>query len=408
MTSDKNTQLKFPKGFLWGTATAGHQVEGKNIHSDWWAWEKSRKDIENSGIACDHYHLYKKDFSLIKEVLHNNAYRFSIEWARIEPKEGKFNKKEVEHYRNVLNELSRLRIKSMVTLHHFVNPLWFSEKGGWEKKENIKYFERFVNLCIKEFGQDIDYWIVVNEPNIYISMAYIKGGWPPGKKSLLTAIKVYCNLAHAHKSAYKLIHDTFPNAKVSSAIHMSAFKYMNIFDKPLSDLSNYLFSYSFIFLTKGYHDFIGVNYYALHLTKFSDIFYKSIKVEEYEKLVKGKVNDLGWPIYPKGIYEVTRQVWKRYKLPIIITENGTADAHEPNRIKFLVNHIKWLQSAIKDGVDIRGYFYWSLMDNFEWHLGKGVRFGLFETDYRTLKRIPRKSAEVFGKIAQTNSIPTNL
>ena len=235
-------------------------------------------------------------------------------------------------------------------------------------------------------------------------MSYIKRGWPPQKKNLISAIKVFINMAAAHRIAYELIHNRYPKAKVSSAIHMSAFKYMNRFDKPLSDLSNFLFSYSFIALTSNYHDFIGVNYYALHLTKFSDIFYKRIRIEEYEKLIRGEINDLGWPIYPKGIYEVVKAVWNRYKLPVIITENGTADAHEPNRVKFIVNHLKWLHQAIAEKVKVEGYFYWSLMDNFEWHLGRSVRFGLFEVNYKNLKRIPRKSAFVYGKMASENSV----
>ncbi|OGM18742.1 hypothetical protein A2685_02785 [Candidatus Woesebacteria bacterium RIFCSPHIGHO2_01_FULL_37_10] len=404
----KQKPIKFPRDFLWGTATAGHQVEGKNIHSDWWAWEKFRDDIEDSGIACDHYNKYKDDFKLIKNFLHNNAYRFSIEWSRIEPEEGRVDRKEIKHYKSVLQELKRLNIKSMVTLHHFVNPLWFSKRGGWEKRENVIFFERFVRICIKEFGRDIDFWIIINEPNIYASMAYIKGEWPPEKKSLLTAVKVYFNLAYAHRSAYKIIHTSFPNAKVSSAIHMSAFKYLGYIDKLISDLSKFTFNYSFLALTKNYHDFIGVNYYALHLTKISDLFYKRIKVEEYEKLARGEVNDLGWPIYPMGIYDVVKETWKRYKLPILITENGTADAHEPNRVSFLVNHLKWLQKAINEKVEVKGYFYWSLMDNFEWHLGRDVRFGLFEIDYKTLKRIPRNSVSIYGQITETNSIPRNF
>jgi beta-glucosidase len=345
---------------------------------------------------------------LAKNVLHNNAYRFSLEWARIEPEKGKFDDKAIEHYKKVFYELKRLKIKSVVTLSHFVHPKWFIDEGGWEKRGNLYYFEKFVWKCCEEFGENIDYWLTINEPNIYTPSAYLQGMWPPQKKSFFSMISVYLNLSRAHKKAYKIIHKKYPRAMVGSAIHMMAYKYFGLIDKPIYYLSKFLFNYSFLSLTKSCNDFVGINYYALHINKLADILYRRFDTEEYRKLVKGRKNDIGRPIYPQGIYEVVKDTWERYKLPILITENGTADAHEPNRIKFLVNHLTWLHQAMKEEADVRGYFYWSLMDNFEWHLGRGPRFGLFETDYETFDRKPRKVAKVYGDISKRNLLPTHL
>jgi beta-glucosidase len=396
--------LIFPKEFLWGTATAAHQVEGNNSNSDWWHWEKRRKTVPNSNLACDHYHLYKEDFGLAKEILHNNAHRLSVEWARIEPKEGCFNEKELLHYKKVLGELKRLGLKTMVTLHHFTNPLWFARKDGWEKKENLKYFERYVSFCTKEFGNLVDYWIVINEPNVYTTMSYIRGFWPPEKKNLFIALKVFLNLASAHERAYQIIHRANPASQVASSINMTYFKTEPFFEKSIIKIIEIIANYSFILLSPQSWDFIGINYYFLHqfdLNKISLI--KKIKRTDFLKLIEGERDDLGRPVYPQGIYEIVKKAWSRFKIPIIITENGIADEKDSKRSRFIVDHLTWLNQAIKEGVDVRGYFYWSLMDNIEWSLGKKAKFGLFETDYKTLKRIPRKSAFLYGKICQNNT-----
>lgn len=400
----KISHMMFPNNFLWGTATAGHQVEGNNINSDWWHWEMANDSIENSGKASDHYRLYKQDLGLAKKVLNNNAFRFSIEWARIQPRQDEFDESEIRHYKNVLLELKRLGLKSMVTLSHFVLPRWFLEKDGWEKTENISDFERFVEKCAEHFGDFVDYWIVFNEPNIYAPSAYLKGYWPPQKRSLKCMLAVYLNMARAHKRAYEILHDRFSGANVGSAIQMLAFKSSRRIDQPLSVLGGYFFNFSFLELTKENNDFIGINYYAKHDSNINDMFFQAAVLDEYEKLVRGKINGLKDPIYPQGIYEVVTQTWDKYHLPTMITENGTSSKSEIDRVNYLKKHLKWLCRAIGDGADVRGYFYWSLIDNFEWHLGRETRFGLFETDYETQKRKVRDVAKVYGKIAKANSL----
>ena len=394
----------FPKGFLWGTATSAHQTEGGNFHSDWWEWEKNHKLVENSGIACDHYHKFKADFNLAKQILHNNAHRFSIEWAKIEPEEGKFDQEEVSHYREVLQELKKLDLSSLVTLHHFTNPAWFAKKGGWEKRENIYYFEKFVWKCAEEFGDLVDYWIIFNEPNVYAQLSYMIGHWPPQKKNLLLAFQVLLNLALAHKKSYRIIHQKYNKAKVTSVINMSAFKSYNFIDNILIPPERFLTNYSFLSLTKGHNDFVGINYYFLHISRWADIFLKNLERHESKTLQLGGLTDVGWPSYPQGIYQVIKESWNKYKLPIIITENGMADALDEKRPRYIIDHLNWVYQAIKEGTDVRGYFYWTLMDNFEWDSGRKLKFGLFETNYKTLERIPRKSAYIYGKICQENAI----
>jgi len=395
--SSKLTSLRFPKDFLWGTATAGHQVEGNNIHSDWWAWEKKKPEIENSGITCDHYHKFRQDLWLAKNILQNNAYRFSIEWARVEPKEGKFDEKEIKHYLEVLLELKKLRMKSMVTLHHFVNPLWFARKGGWEKRQNLKYFERYVKVCLENLGDLVDFWAPINEPGMYVSQAFLFGIWPPEKKSFTSMVRVYLNMAKAHKAAYEIIHERLSNSKVLPVISMNSYVVENYPKKLLARAFNFFTNHSFLYLVKNHFDFIGINYYGPFETNFIS-FGKGLDT----------VSGINWKIYPKGIYEIVKEIWQKYKTPIMITENGNADANDSKRSEYIINHLFWLNKAIKEGVDVRGYFYWSLMDNFEWHMGRGVRFGLFEIDYKTLKRIPRKSAYMYGKIAVNNGVDDHL
>jgi len=401
---NRNNSLIFPHGFLWGTATAAHQVEGNNIHSDWWKWEKDRKLIEDSGIACDHYHKFKEDFRLAKEVLHNNAHRLSIEWAKIEPKEGKFDENVINHYKEVLAELKRLGLKSMVTLHHFTLPLWFSERGGWEKKENLIFFKRFVERCAQEYKNLVDYWITINEPNIYTPLAYLQRIFPPQKGSLILTVKVYLNLASTHKAAYKIIHSVIPNAQVGAAVHIGMFKAFGVFENLFPEISRRIFNYSFFDLTFKYHDFLGINYYALHRNTLKDIFIKRKRKKETKEMIEGELNDLGWTMYPSGIYTICKEMYKRFHLPIIITENGIPDAKDEKRPSFIINHLSWLHKAIEEGVDVRGYFHWSLMDNFEWNNGRKPRFGLFEINYKTLERIPRKSAYLYGEISKNNGI----
>jgi beta-glucosidase len=403
MTIDKKQY--FPDGFLWGTAISAYQTEGNNKYSDWWNWERSHKNIQNSGRATDHYNRFKDDFDLAKNTLHNNAFRLSIEWSRIEPKRGQIDKKEVEHYRKVLSYLKNLNMVTFVTLHHFTSPNWFTKSGSWLNKDNLKSFSNYTYICADNFAGLVDFWSTVNEPNIFTACSFLYGYWPPQKRSLLSLIKACRNVAKANNSAYKIVHKKIPDAKVAPVINMLSFKSDSLIDQPLLPISKWLYNNSFLHLTKYHFDYLGINYYTQHTVKWKHLFQKPLTYSEVMGMYMGKRRDIARGTYPEGIYQVTKDAWVKYKKPIYITENGYFGKKDINRRRFLINHLSWLNQAIKEGVDIKGYFYWSLMDNFEWHLGKGIRYGLFKTDYKTFKRIPRKSAYLYSKIAKTNSIP---
>src|SRR5947209_5750303 len=218
--------LTFPKGFLWGTSSAAHQVEGDNRNCDWWEWEQQPGRIDGgdtSAVACDHYHRYREDFALLRE-LNQNAHRLSIEWSRIEPSEGEFDSRQLRHYRDVLGELREQQITSMVTLHHFTSPLWFARKGGWTAPDAPRAFMSFVHRVIDELGDLVGMWCTINEPSIYGANGWITGEFPPGRKGdLLALYSVTSNMRKAHELAYTAIKRRWPDAMVGLSHHKLLF-----------------------------------------------------------------------------------------------------------------------------------------------------------------------------------------
>jgi len=393
--------IQFPEGFLWGTAIAAHQVEGGN-RNQWSEWEKSL-DRTNyliamgidpkdyiSGQACDHYNRFEADFDLARG-LNNNAHRFSIEWSRIEPEENRIDVKEIEHYRRVIKALKSRGLEPFVTLWHWTVPVWFADKGGFEKRNNIIYFVRFCERMAKEFGKDVKFWITINEPMIYTSSSYWHGNWPPQKKSVITFFRVSGNLVQAHRRAYDVMHDAVDGLKIVIA------KNNVYFEGWLAPIASWFWNQRFLNRIQDYQDFIGFNYY----------FHRLIKGFDMNAPADGPKNDLGWEIYPEGIYHTLKEL-KHYGKTVYITENGIADAKDERRAAFIVNHLRWVHKAIQEGVDVRGYFHWSLLDNFEWAHGFGPRFGLFEVDYKTQERRPRPSSRIYGQISAANGITEEL
>jgi len=408
--------IKFPHDFLWGAATSAYQVEGNNVNSDWWQWEK-KTGREESGLACRHYDLYKQDFNLAQR-LHHNAHRFSIEWSRIEPRPGKFSRKELKHYLDVILALKRRNIEPIVTLHHFTNPLWFNKSGGWVNTRSVIYFRRYCKFVIPSLAKYVRYWVTINEPTIYISHAYILGIWPPQVRSYLKAAAVEENLAWAHVKAYRLIHDIYKKLKlskpsVSIAQNTMAFVYRkkDIKKRLTAYLRDRLYNLGFLErimrhnIMRNSMDFIGINYYSrqvVDVKKFGLLnLATDVRDEKYSRCQK---NSLGWDIYPRGIYEVLMEI-KKYSLPVMITENGICTSDDKQRWKYIYDHLKNIHRAMKKGVQVTGYLYWSLLDNFEWDKGFSPRFGLIDIDYRTYKRTIRESARKFGRVCKTGVLP---
>jgi beta-glucosidase len=401
----------FPRHFIWGAATSSYQVEGENIRADWWQWEKS-VGIEKSGAACRHYQLYEQDFDLAKS-LHHNAHRLSIEWSRIEPEEGKFSEEALEHYRQVIRALKSRNIEPFVTLHHFTNPEWFTRLGGWEKRKAVDYFLRYCGFLVPALAKDVHYWITINEPTIYISHAYLFGFWPPQKKSILKVKAVEGNFIQAHLKAYRLIHATYrrvgeKSPAVSISQHMQAYIPCreNIVNRFAASLRHRWFNCGFIdvFTRSKTLDFIGLNYYSRQLVEVKKLGIRHLLMGACEdNCYPVKKNSLGWDIYPQGIYDVLVKL-KKYKLPIIVTENGICTLDDKERWDFIRVHLEHIHRAMEAGVDVRGYLYWSLMDNFEWDKGFTPRFGLIDIDYKTFQRTVRESARLFARACETGIV----
>jgi beta-glucosidase len=424
---DKSRAIEFPQGFLWGAATAAHQVEGGNSNNDWWEWEHRGGKIADgttSEIACDQFNRYEEDFDLAKRFGHN-AHRLSLEWSRIEPEQGIFSSKAIDHYRRVLEALHERGIEPIVTLHHFTTPLWIAKDGGWENASIVEYFIRYAKVVASELGELIKLWNTINEPNVYVYESYIDGTGPPGASSLRSASIVLVNMLRAHALAYHTIHETSraSECQVGIAKHMRIFDPMrqgHPIDRTLAWISDFLFNRWFleaietgrlawpigigqqVQILSGTQDFIGLNYYSRDMTKFSLLKPQMLFMEHIVN-PGSPVNDLGWEIYPEGIYRLLLRL-KEYNKPIYITENGIPALDDAKRVAYLRDHLSQVHRAITEGADVRGYLHWSLLDNFEWAEGLTPRFGLFGMDYETQERTPRPSAEAYAKVATENRL----
>ena len=386
--------IKFPKSFLWGSATSSYQTEGGNKHSDWWYWE-IRNKRERSGPACDFWNRYPEYFEYLKQG-GMNCFRLSVEWARIQPQKNRWDAKAFERYREIIRDLRKEGIEPVVTLWHFTLPQWLSKTGGWLNPQALAYFEKYVKKAQKELGHEIRYWITLNEPGVYIFKSYLEADWPPQKGiALFDAIKVREVLVRAHQIAFSIL-KTKINF-VSSAFNLSSDEIKNTWN-PVNHLVKYFLEnfsdWGFLKRLKNELDFIGINYY------FHNIINLPYQVAGDNKKSKDR-SDLGWEIYPKGIYLVSKKAFSIAKKPIMITENGIADDTDKKRENFLKEHIRWLHRAFEQGTPIIGYLHWSLVDNFEWALGKKPRFGLLAMDYKKMKFLPRNSFWFYKKLIET-------
>lgn len=408
-------QNNFPKGFFWGASTASHQVEGGN-HNQWTVWELANakdlaqtahqrlswlptweeikdqaEDPENyvSGKGVDHFRRYKEDFQIAKS-LNLNSFRFGIEWARIEPEEGKWDEAAIQHYKEYIAELRAMRLEPFLNIWHWTLPVWFAEKGGFKHRRNIRYFERFVQKIADELVEDVIYVITLNEPNVYSSFGYLTGEWVPQERNPATFMQVYWNLASAHKKAYRILKQKKPTLQIGMAVQLAniqAKRPHNLLDYISTKWMRYFWNWWFLIRVKKCQDFVGFNYY------FTDYF------TGVGKRINPKVplNDLGWYMEPEGLYPLLMRVWSRFKKPIIVTENGVADMHDDFRRWWIEETIVGMERAISEGVDLRGYFHWSLLDNFEWKYGWWPKFGLVEVDRNNgMKRTVRPSARWFS------------
>lgn len=437
----KTEQSPFLWPFLWGVATSSHQIEGGNIHNDWWEFEAAGRidGGARSGLAADHWNRMREDLELAKS-LGLNTYRFSFEWSRFEPTQGEWSLDAVAWYSKMLDACDELGLMPMATLHHFTTPKWLADKGGFASDESPQAFADFSKQIARTFGARIPLWCTLNEPVVLLSGAYLGRFMPPGENRPRDAAKACYNLLRSHVLAYDILkkeitHRVGPYKShplmVGFAHNMMYFKperKSNLIERFLARVFWSRYNNAWLKAVNGErqtfgfpglmprprelksargrktYDFIGVNYYTKAYVQWRPR--TQMKERDPNSPIglsfarrKEVASDLGWAIYPKGFGKILETL-RRFKAPIYITENGIADAHDTRREDYLRAHLQQLATAVENGLDIRGYYHWSLIDNFEWIKGFEPRFGLFAVDYDTFQRTERPSAEIYRTIVK--------
>lgn len=399
---------------MMGVATSATQIEGGDKNNTWYKFSASGKCVDGTNClrAADHYNRWKEDIDLMASM-GIEVYRMSIEWSRVEPSMGVFDREAIDHYRKEIEYIIKKGIKPMVTLHHFSDPLWFAEMGGFKNKKCVEIFSEYVKKVVESLGDIVSDYTTINEPNVYVLNGYMIAYWPPLKGNYITGFKVCKNMARCHIAAYKLIHSIrenmgYTDTEVSFANHMVYFVPLNK-RNPLHRFCKNFYEYLFhtmvnnsfltgktpLFMGKRlkqgkYYDFLGVNYYTRRSIGFFTI-----------KEFKGdKRSDLNWDVFPRGIKIISEELHKKFGEKVYITENGICDEDDVLRIQYIKEHVK---AIAYPGSPVKRYYHWSLLDNFEWREGEHARFGLVHVDYDTQKRTPRKSAEFYSRLISEKS-----
>ncbi len=424
-----------PQGFLLGTSTSSHQIEGGN-ENDWVDWEHGNypdgsphiRDRSLSSRAADSWNRFDEDVQLMKQ-LGSNAYRFGIEWSRLEPTPGDWNAEAAERYRQWAHTLRTQGIEPMVTLYHFTLPKWVTASGGWENPANVEAFERFSGRVAELLRDDVDWWCTINEPNVYAVFGYMDGVWPPGRQDMKATVHVLANLMEAHARAARQLRtvDTKDADGDGKATVIGLAHHVRVFqpatgsttDTAVSGLTDAFFNESVtdalrtgrvsLFIPgsisfqrdipglAGSIDYLGINYYTRdHIRQDGSPSFSHKYVPSGRE-----TNDLKWEIYPEGLYLLLKR-FAAFGVPLVITENGMDDRSGERRKYYLRSHLYAVEQAVAEGVEVRGYFHWSLLDNFEWAEGYEPRFGLFRVD-RSSAELPRQATpavETFREVAR--------
>jgi beta-glucosidase len=415
----------FPAGFVWGSATSSYQVEGGNENSDWSDWENQSGRVENEGhcgLACDWWNgRWREDLDRAAET-GQKSHRLSLEWSRIQPAPERWDEDALDRYRQILRGMHERGMQPMVTLHHFTLPRWFAEQGGWENEDAPRLFAAFARRVVTALKEYTSCWVTINEPNVIIYRGYMEGAFPPGKNDPGAAYHALLNLIRSHAAAYQVIHELQPEAQVGVAHQYHGFlaaRPWSPLDAALTALNHIAFNDSFPralfdgrvrFLHKrtwlaaaaGTQDFFGLNYYVCEEVSFrfapKDLFQARTYPPEAEPSRTGFNAS-----YPPGM-TLALEWANRYRLPIIITENGIEDSQDHLRRRFLLSHLHQVWHALNRNMPIRGYYHWSLVDNFEWERGWTLQFGLWELNAQSQSRQPRPSADLYAAICKENAI----
>ncbi|MFZ5908715.1 MAG: glycoside hydrolase family 1 protein [Chloroflexota bacterium] len=422
----------FPRGFLWGTATAAHQVEGNNTNNQWWKWEQEGHTNGSSGLACDWWNgRWREDFDRAAEG-GQNAHRLSLEWSRIQPAPDRWDEDALDRYRTMLRGLKERGLTPMVTLHHFTDPLWVAEQGAWETEATVPLFERFVRKTVEALKEYCTLWCTINEPTGYALNGYVAGGvgaFPPGKNDLKLAMQVQANLIRAHAAAYRAIHQVQPEARAGFAHHYRSIAPHH----PWSPLDRWVAGNFFSGINagfpsalatgvmrsplgsvripeaKGTQDYFGFNYYTREYVTFDlrrpgTLFGRNFYRKDAELTDNGFLAN-----EPDGMFEGLKWVVRLFpNLPIIVSENGVECADDHIRPRYIAQHIHQMWRAANLNWPVKGYFHWSLVDNFEWDQGWKLRFGLWALDVETQKRAKRPSADLYAEICKENGLSSDM
>ncbi len=420
----------FPKGFLWGCATASHQVEGDNRNNDWWDWEQTPgrvTDGQRSGLACDWWGgRWQEDLDRATSS-GQNAHRLSVEWSRIEPSPAVWDEEALEHYRQIIRGALERGLMPMVTLHHFTNPRWLVEQGGWLSADIVPLFQRYARKVAGALQDLVGLWVTINEPNAYAYSAYSAGVFPPGERNTGKALAAMRAMTRAHAAAYHAIHEVQPAALVGMAHHVRGMlpaRPGNPLDALVAGLRSRVFNDTIAraawdgrFRALGAYqrmpeaartqDYIGLNYYTVERCAFDlghpgELFGRSFYPTGADLSPNGFIAN-----EPEGLAAALSWA-RRFGLPIYITENGVEDAEDRLRPRYLAAHVRQAWKAVNVGVPVRGYFHWSLVDNFEWDRGWTQRFGLWALDVVTQERRKRPSADLYAEICRANSLSTEM
>lgn len=419
----------FPRGFLWGTATSSHQVEGGNTNNDWWRWEQAPEHIlqgDSSGEACGWWSgRWQEDLDRAAEA-GQNAHRLSIEWSRVEPHPAIWDEEALHRYVEMVQGAKDRGLTPMVTLHHFTNPVWVAERGGWLNADIVALFERYVRKVVDRLSEWTDLWVTINEPTVYVYLSYMEASWPPGHTSVTDAWRVLINIVRAHAAAYHAIHAIQPEAKVGLAHHLRFFKPFNPghpAQRWVASLKHRAFNLSVpnalqngrlrllawrerIPEAAGTQDFFGLNYYTTDYTRLKRI--DSTQASENAFPPSVDVSPSGFIANePDAFWNVLEWV-QRYDLPIYITENGVEDDQDGFRRRYLAMHLHQIWRAANYNWKLRGYFHWSLVDHFEWERGWTQKFGLWGLNPATQERTRRKSADFYTEICRANALSSEM
>ena len=414
--------VRFPKDFLFGTATSAHQIEGNNFNSDWWRAEREGELPYKSNGACDFWNKYEDDIQLMSELGYP-SFRFSVEWSRIMPREDLVDRKALATYSRIVDLLLESGITPLVTLLHYTLPIWFAEGGGFEQRENVEHWRSYVRVIAQELGDRVLLWGPINELRGHAESAYLRGDEPPFRKDSEVYEQVIANGLIAHSEAYRIIKEENPKATVGPILDTPLFEAVTPStpeDEEAAETADwhangiYMETFRNLRLPDalGGHsigecaDFVGINYYSRWRIRRepSEPYGAALAPPPAVREISG----MGWEVYPDGLYETLKRYSEEMEKPVIITENGISTRQDSQRVRYILRHLLQVRRALDDGIDVRGYFYWSFMDNFEWRRGFGQRFGLVQVDYETLSRRARESSRIYGRIARTQCIEEDL